>query len=57
MSSQKAPVSPVIEFIKVFYEMSARWSNLISIFAVHLRMGGIFLLAKVCEPPRMVFVR
>ncbi len=33
------------------------WSNLISIFAVHLRMGGIFLLAKVCELPRMVFVR
>lgn len=33
------------------------WSNLIDIFPAHLWMGGIFLLAKVCEPPRMVFVR
>lgn len=27
MSSQKAPVSPVIEFIKVFNEMSARYGR------------------------------
>ena len=27
MSSQKAPVSPVTEFIKVFYEMSARYGR------------------------------
>lgn len=27
MSNQKAPVSPVIEFIKVFNEMSARYGR------------------------------
>lgn len=42
MSSQKAPVSPVIEFIKVLNEMSARygrselWYDYIDIQSVQL---------------------
>ena len=47
MSKQKAPVSPVIEFIKVFYEMSARYGRS-EIWYDYIDMHAI-ALANTCD--------
>lgn len=47
MSKQKAPVSPVIEFIKVFYEMSARYGRS-EIWYDYIAMHAI-ALANTCD--------
>ena len=47
MSSQKAPVSPVIEFIKVFNEMSARYGRS-ELWYDYIDMHAI-ALANTCD--------